>query len=95
MAGDAVQNLVVHGNMLLLCFGTSLEAVQTSSGNTIWQRDTQVQSWYLDPSGTLYTVYIDVPSDSMRPSTSGLRALNVATGKQIWNTSFPTGCATR
>ncbi len=81
--------LFLEGDTLLIQTDGSLTAVQKTTGKIIWHRESQIQSLFIDTAAKrIYTAYIDVDISSLS-STSGLRALNLTSGTQIWNVSFP------
>lgn len=91
--GDGVEQFFIKHTILLAQTGTSIIAFQSSTGSILWQRDSQIKSLYINQAGTiLYTFSIDVPdpiSDPNTPIWSGLRAVNLATGKQLWAVTRP------
>jgi outer membrane protein assembly factor BamB len=87
--GEIMKALFLEGDTLLIQTDGSLTAVQKTTGKIIWHRESQIQSLFIDAAAKrIYKTYIDVDTSSLS-STSGLRALNLNSGTQIWNVSFP------
>ena len=86
--GEIIKTLSIEGNTLLVQTDGSLTAVQKTTGKILWHRESQIQTLFIDSAvGIIYTIYIDVNASS--PITSGLRALSLNIGTQLWNVSFP------
>ena len=84
---DGDQQLFVAHGMLLVQTGSKIIALQSATGVMLWQRESQIQSWYYQAQHRLYTVSIDVPDPVLHPTApiwSGLRASELTTGKQFW-----------
>ena len=86
--GDGAEQLFIEHNIVLVQTGSKIMTLQSATGAVLWQRESQIQSWYVDQAqNRLYTVSIDVPDPVLHPTApiwSGLRASDLTTGKQLW-----------
>jgi outer membrane protein assembly factor BamB len=85
--GESIKALFVESDELLIQKDGALTSVQKTTGRTIWHCESQIQILFIDSAAEIiYTAYIDVSSVA---TSSGLQALRLNTGKQLWNVSFP------
>jgi outer membrane protein assembly factor BamB len=89
--GDQITALYLARNIIIAQARSMIAAVNVGTGQTIWQRESQVQAMALI-QGVLYTMFIDVPDLTMNenaPIVTGLRAIQVSTGQQLWQVTTP------
>ena len=84
--GDQITALSLVDNVVIARARSMIAAVNIRTGQTIWTRESQVQAMALI-QGVLYTMFIDVPDPTVNenaPIVTGLRAIQVGTGQQLW-----------
>jgi outer membrane protein assembly factor BamB len=89
--GDQITALYLVDNIVIARARSMIAAVNIRTGQTIWTRESQVQAMALI-RGVLYTMFIDVPNPTVNenaPTITGLRAIQVSTGQQLWQVTPP------
>ena len=86
--GDSITDIFLAGNTLLVWSPTTLDGLGTSNGHVRWHKDTQTQDLRV-VGNTVYTIFIDVPDGGLGNSVTGLRALRMQDGTQLWQVNAP------
>ena len=86
--GEPSTNIFLAKSILLVWSPTALDGLNASTGEKLWHKDTQAK--YLKVVGdTVYTIFMDVPTDGLSPIITGLRALHLQDGTQLWQVNTP------
>ena len=86
--GESVTDIFLAGNALLVWSPTTLDGLDASNGHTLWHKDTQAKDLRV-VGDTVYTIFMDVPTDGLSPTVTGLRALHLQDGTQLWQVNAP------
>jgi outer membrane protein assembly factor BamB len=86
--GDSITDIFLVGNTLLVWSPTTLDGLDASNGHVRWHKDTQAQDLRV-VGNTVYTIFIDVPDGGLWNIVTGLRALRMQDGTQLWQVNAP------
>lgn len=86
--GESISDIFIAGSTLLIWSPTTLDGLDTSTGQTLWHKDTQAKDMRV-VGDTIYTIFIDVPNGGLGNIVTGLRALRLQDGTQLWQVNTP------
>jgi outer membrane protein assembly factor BamB len=86
--GESITNIFFAGNTLLVWSPTTLDGLNGSTGEKLWHKETQAKDLRV-VGDTVYTIFMDVPTDGLSPIITGLRALHLPDGTQLWQVNAP------
>jgi outer membrane protein assembly factor BamB len=86
--GESITNIFLAGNTLLVWSPTTLDGLDANTGHALWQKETQEKDLRV-VGETVYIIFIDVPDGGLGNSVTGLRALRMRDGTQLWQVHAP------
>jgi outer membrane protein assembly factor BamB len=86
--GESITDIFLAGNTLLIWSPTTLDGLDASNGHALWHKDTQAKDLRV-VGNTVYTIFMDVSTDGLSPTITGLRALHLQDGTQLWQVNAP------
>ena len=86
--GKSITNIFLVKRTLLVCSPTTLDGLDASTGHALWHKVTQAKDLRVI-GDTVYTIFMDVPTDGLSPIITGLRALHLQDGTQLWQVNAP------
>lgn len=86
--GESIADIFLAGDTLLVWSPTTLDGLDASNGHALWHKETQAKDLRV-LGNTVYTIFMDVPTDGLSPTITGLRALHLQDGTQLWQVNAP------
>jgi outer membrane protein assembly factor BamB len=86
--GESISDIFIAGSTLLVWSPTTLDGLDASSGHALWHKETQAKDLRVVGS-TIYTIFIDGPDGGLGNIVTGLRALHLPDGTQLWQVNTP------
>ncbi len=86
--GESITDVFLAGSALLVWSPTTLDGLDANTGRALWHKETQAKDLRV-VGETVYTIFIDVPTGGLGNSVTGLRALRLRDGAQLWQVNAP------
>jgi outer membrane protein assembly factor BamB len=86
--GESITNIFLTNNALLVWSPTTLDGLDANTGRALWHKETQAKDVRV-VGETIYAIFIDVPSGGLGNSVTGLRALRLRDGAELWQVNAP------
>jgi len=86
--GESIKDIFLAGNTLLVWSPSTLDVLDAGSGHALWHKETQAKDLRVIGE-TVYTIFVDVPDGGFGNIVTGLRALRLHDGTQLWQVNVP------
>ncbi len=86
--GESIKDIFLAGNTLLVWSPSTLDGLDAGSGHARWHKETQAKDLRVI-GDTVYTIFIDIPDGGFGNIVTGLRALRLHDGTQLWQVNTP------
>jgi outer membrane protein assembly factor BamB len=85
--GESIKESFLAGYSILVWSPTTLDGLDASTGHVLWHKETQAKDLRV-VGDTVDMIFIDVPADGLGTSVTGLRALHMQDGTQLWQVNI-------
>lgn len=86
--GESIKESFLAGYSILVWSPTTLDGLDASTGHVLWHKETQAKDLRV-VGDTVDMIFIDVPADGLGTIITGLRALHMQDGTQLWQVNVP------